>query len=115
MGNKIKIIKREKQCFVYYKYDKTFIDIMRDNEGWWHRKDKAWTFPIYKTEDIYNQLKEEGYKVDLMREKPKKKPKKKKQVTPLNPSFEDHFNDPDVIMVYHTCKQCKQKKFVHSN
>lgn len=116
MSNKIKIIKRGKQCFVHYKYDNTFIEIMRENGGWWRRKEKAWTFPVGQASDIYNQLKEEGFKVDLLKEKTKSKTKKKKQeVSSENLSFEDRFKDPDVIMVYDNCKSCKQKKFVNED
>jgi hypothetical protein len=112
MSNKIKIVKREKQCFVYYKYDNTFIDIMRENGGWWRRNEKAWTFPVGQASEIYNRLKEEGFKVDLLKEKKKKTKKKKQKPSTINPSFEEHFKDPDVIMVWHKCKKCGNKKFV---
>ena len=107
MQSKIKMVKIGKQVKVYFSYNPDLVQIMRRNGGWWWHKDKCWSFPVGQTSEIYDQLREEGYLVDIKSEKEKPKTKVEHKLT-----LKERFKNPDVVSVYATCKHCKQGNFV---
>ena len=104
------MVKVGKQVKVYFSYNQDLVDIMRKNEGWWWHKEKCWSFPVGQTSELYDQLKKEGYNVQITKgtEQPKKKEPTKRKPVPITKLFEN----PNVVSVYDTCSKCKQKKYV---
>jgi len=109
MVQKVKIRKGEKIIRVHFMYNPDLIDIMREHKGWWFRKEKAWQFPLWKLEQLYDDLKKNHYNVEITKliEKPKKKDKNQTKI--------DYWADKDVISVYGKCKKCGQGGFVGKN
>lgn len=78
---------------------------MRDCEGWYFKKEKAWTFPIKRFQKVYDALKDAGYTVNTTMEVPK--PSRERKVTK-----KESFSNPDVIAVYDVCEKCGLDNFV---
>jgi hypothetical protein len=100
----VKIKKGKKSFKVYFTYNPDLVDIMKDHDGWYFKKQKAWTFPNKRFRKVYDDLKEEGYKVNISTEVPKPKN--------INVDKKKELKNKDVIAVFGTCKKCKQKNFV---
>jgi len=111
MVQSVKIRKGEKIIRVHFMYNTDLIDIMREHDGWWFKKEKAWQFPIGKLTEVYEHLTNERYNVTIIKleEKPKesRKPFKLTKQIPL-----DMFKNPDVVSIGGICKECKQYHFI---
>lgn len=106
MQSPVKIQKEGKHINVSFKYNSDLVDIMREQNGWWVYKKMCWMFPASRKSEIVDILKENKYRVNIL---PEIKPKKKK-VKKENPM--KRFKDPDVVSVWHVCKECGQDNFV---
>jgi len=114
MVQTVKIRKGEKIIRVHFMYNTDLVDIMRDHNGWWFRKEKAWQFPVGKLTELRDHLTKEKYNVTITKLEEtqerafrgKKSPIKTKQV-PL-----DMFDNPDVVSVPGHCKSCKQYHYL---
>ena len=71
MVQKVIIRKGKDKILVYFMYNTDLIDIMRNHNGWWFRKEKAWQFPIRKFEELYDDLTNNRYKVEIRKEESK--------------------------------------------
>lgn len=111
MTQKVTIRKGEKIIRVHFMYNIDLINIMQKHRGWWFRKEKAWQFPLWKLEDVYDDLTKEHYNVEITKliEQPKKEDKKQ---TKLNI---DYWKDKDVIGVYGKCIKCGNAGFIDKN
>lgn len=88
-------------------YNTDLIDIMRDHEGWWFKKERCWQFPLWKLEPLYDELTEKHYKVEIVKLiEDKKKERKQKKLDV------DYWKEKDVVSVYGTCKKCGAGGFV---
>lgn len=61
----VKLRRNDKILRIYFSYNTDLIEVMRDFDGWWNPKEKYWQFPVNKFQDIYDELKNRMYKVDL--------------------------------------------------
>jgi len=94
--------KGEKSVTVHFMYNTDIIDVMRDHNGWWNRKDKAWQFPISKFQEVYDDIKQHHYATEIQKmegqEKPVRKPRPQKTI--------DVWSNPDTVSVAGHCKEC---------
>jgi len=112
MVQKVKIRKGERNIKVHFIYNTDLIDIMRENRGWWFKKEKCWQFPLWKLEPLYDELTAKRYNVEItkMIEQPKKeKPKPQKRLNI------DYWKEPGIISKYGKCKECGKGGFVDKN
>ena len=111
MVQTVKIRKGDKIIRVHFIYNTDLVDIMHDHRGWWFRQEKAWQFPLWKLEPLYDQLTKEHYRVEITKliESPKKKSKPK----PL-PKI-DQWKEKDVMAVWGKCKKCGHVGYVNKN
>jgi len=65
MQSPVRIRRNTKKFRVYFSYNEDLVDIMREFDGWYNRREKYWQFPIYKFQELYDKLKDSLYKVDL--------------------------------------------------
>jgi len=108
MVQTVTIRKGEKIIYIHFSYNTDLIDIMREYKGWWFRKEKAWQFPLFKYDDLYNKLKEEKYNVRILKlEEKKLKEKPKLEQTSIDP-----WKNKTVVSVPGHCKECKQWHFL---
>lgn len=101
MKQTVKIYKSHNKIKVKFLYNDDLIDIMREFQGWYFKKEKAWIFPLHKLSDIRDKLIHEMYKVDILTEKTH------------TPTVEESFKDKDAIQVYGICKKCGEGAFVN--
>lgn len=66
MAEKVRIIKFNKQIKVKFHYNEDLVEIMRDFDGYWNRKEKAWFFPAYKKSELRDELTKRMYEVITM-------------------------------------------------
>jgi len=108
MQSTIVIRETNKQIKVNFTYNIDLVEIMRKHNGYFFRKEKAWCFPKYKSDDIKKELQENKYTIKIKKEEEPEKPKTiQKKI--------DVFADPDTIAVYGKCKSCKEGGFVDKN
>jgi len=67
MVQTVKIRKGEKKFLVHFMWNDDLVDIMREHNGWWNKKERAWQFPNYKFDELYDELTKKMYKVRIMR------------------------------------------------
>ena len=100
------IRKEEKQIKINFSYNTDIVDIMREHNGYFFRKEKAWCFPIRKLDEIRDELAKKMYTVQT----------KKAPSTPTKPTYVQKkinvFDDPDVISVGGICKKCNTKTYI---
>jgi len=108
MQSKIIIRKEEKQIKINFSYNLDLVEIMRNYNGYFFRKEKAWCFPIHKYQDIKDELTKKMYSVEVKKVSAKEKPKYVQKKINV-------FDDPDVVSVSGTCKKCKQGAQVDEN
>jgi len=65
MVQQVHIRKFKKVIKVHFMYNTDLVDIMRDNGGWWFKKEKCWQFPVGRFSEIYNELKNNRYNVKV--------------------------------------------------
>jgi len=94
--------KGEKSVTVHFMYNTDIIDVMRDHNGWWNRKDKCWQFPIGKFQEVYDDIKQHHYSTEIRKlegkEQPVRKPRPQKTI--------DIWSNPDTVSVAGHCKEC---------
>jgi len=107
MVQTVNIRKGEKVIRVYFMYNVDLIDIMREHNGWWFRKEKCWQFPISKLESLYDHLTKEKYNVNITKLEESKNKPQQTQIK-INPWTKD------TVSVYgkNKCKKCKQVHFL---
>lgn len=92
-------------------YNTDLIDIMRDHDGWWYKKEKAWQFPIGKLTELYDKLTNKKYNVEITKleenTEESKMPVKQIKQEPI-----DMFKNPDVVSIPGHCKECGQYHFI---
>lgn len=66
MVQKVNIQKGDKVIKVHFMYNDDLVDIMREHNGWWFRKEKCWQFPVGKLSELYDDLTSKLYKVEIM-------------------------------------------------
>jgi len=62
----IQIKKNERSISISFSYNQDLVDIMREENGLWHRKTKAWIFPLTKLSYISDILISQRYKVRII-------------------------------------------------
>ena len=62
MVQAVTLRKEEKKFLVTFKYNPDLVDIMKDFEGWFIPKEKAWQFPLNKFDAVQDALSKEGYR-----------------------------------------------------
>ena len=67
MTQKVKIRKGEKIILVHFMWNDDLVDKMREHNGWWNNKERAWQFPLYKFEQIYDDLTKSLYRVEILK------------------------------------------------
>lgn len=108
MVQTVKIRKGEKVFRVSFMYNTDLIDIMREHQGWWYRKEKSWQFPHWKFDEVYDHLTDAHYNVTMG----KLEIKKKESKGPKQISI-DYWKEPDVVSVAGHCKECGQWHFLN--
>jgi len=98
----IKIQKDGRHIDVKFSYNTDLVDIMRDLNGIWVYKRMCWMFPASMKSKLVEELKKNGYRVNILQDVKKKETKS----NVVSTSFEERFNDPDVIGVYSNCVKC---------
>jgi len=106
MVQKVIIRKGEKVFRVNFTYNPDLIDIMHDHNGWYFKKEKAWQFPLWKLENLYDELTGKLYKVEIK----KLELKKKTEQTHIKP---DYWKGDDVLAVWGKCKKCGYSGYVN--
>ena len=101
MVQTVNIRRGEKRIMVHFSYNNDLIDIMREHKGWWFRKEKGWQFPLWKLEQITDDLKSKKYNINITKLEEKKPTEQKQMVI-------DYWKLPDVVSVPGICKSCKQ-------
>ena len=110
MTQAVNIRKGEKIFRVHFMYNTDLIDIMREHDGWWFRREKAWQFPIGKLTEVYDHLTNEKYNVQITKLEEKERPKRTFKST--KQTSLDMFKNPDVVSIPGYCKECKQYHFI---
>ena len=67
MVQRVRIRKGEKKFLVHFMYNTDLVDIMNEHRGWWFKKEKAWQFPSWKFQEVYDDLKKNLYAVDILK------------------------------------------------
>ena len=113
MVQTVKIRKGEKIIRVHFMYNPDLVSIMREHNGWWFRKEKAWQFPVGKLSELRDHLVNEKYNVQIIKleEKPKESAKETHEMPKQVPL--DMFKNPDVISVPGHCKSCGQYHYLN--
>lgn len=106
----VQIKKTQRSLRVSFSYNSDLVDIMREEDGLWHRKDKNWIFPLTKLSQIREALVSKKYKIKIISETDKEKSKRFNQ--PRKKSREELFKDKDIISVWGVCSSCKQECFI---
>jgi len=61
------IIRKEgKRIKINFSYNSDLVDIMRDHNGYYFRKEKAWIFPVEKLYTIKDELTQKMYSVKII-------------------------------------------------
>lgn len=102
MVQSVNIRKGERIIRVNFMHNTDLISIMQSHKGWWFRKEKAWQFPLWKFESIYDELTDKRYNVIIS------KLEEKKKSTQYEQKVIDYWKLPDVVGVPGNCKKCKQ-------
>ena len=66
MVQRVKIRKGKTIIKVHFMYNTDLVDIMNEHKGWWKSKDRYWQFPIWKFQEVYDDLKKNLYAVDIV-------------------------------------------------
>lgn len=106
----VQIKKTERSLRVSFSYNSDLVDIMREEDGLWHRKDKNWIFPLSKLSQIREALVSKKYRVKIISETNEEKSKRFNQRR--KKSREELFKDKDIISVWGVCSSCKQECFI---
>lgn len=104
----IRLTKTSQNLKVTFTYNNDIVNIMREQSGIWHKKKKAWFFPLDQYSDIREALISEGYTVTTFTEEDRKTPAKEYHY--LQQLFDE---DDDLVSLWGTCKKCKHKKFIN--
>jgi len=72
MVQTVKIRKEGNRIKVNFMYNNDLIDIMREHNGYYFKKEKAWIFPVYKQSELYNVLTDKHYNVKFIKTKGQK-------------------------------------------
>lgn len=67
MVQRVRMRKGEKIILVHFMWNDDLVYIMREHNGWWNRKERAWQFPIWKFQEVYDDLKKNLYAVDILK------------------------------------------------
>jgi len=67
MVQTVKIRKGEKKFLVHFMWNDDLVDKMRDHNGWWNKKERAWQFPLYKFSEVYDDLTKSLYRVKILK------------------------------------------------
>ena len=110
MTQTVNIRKGEKIIRVHFMYNTDLIDIMREHDGWWFKREKAWQFPIGKLNEVYDHLTNEKYNVKIIKLEEKERPKRVFKPTKQEPL--NMFKNSNVISIPGHCKECKQYHFI---
>jgi len=108
MQSPIKLTKTPRNLKVTFRYNKDIVDIMREESGIWHSKQKAWFFPLGCYSDIREALVKKGYNVVTFNETDRPQPANEYKY--LQKLFDE---DDDLVSLWGTCKKCKHKKFIN--
>jgi len=103
MQSPIKIQKEGRHINVTFEYNTDLVEIMREQGGWWVRKNKSWMFPASRLSKLREELVSKKYKVEILPEKQVEK--KEFDQTKL-------FKNPDVVAIYDKCKVCGRQRSV---
>jgi len=109
MVQRVVIRKNDNKIRVHFMYNPDLIDIMREHQGWWFRKEKCWQFPLWKFDAIYDHLKREKYSVEIRALEEKKKPEKQTKLEI------DYWLDKEVVSVPGNCKKCGEWHFLNKD
>lgn len=69
MQSPVKIKKLERSIRLSFSYNQDLVDIMREENGLWHRKTKTWIFPLSKLSHIRDVLTDNKYRVTIATDK----------------------------------------------
>jgi len=106
----VQIKKTERSLRVSFSYNSDLVDIMHEEKGLWHRKDKTWIFPLGMLSQIREALISKKYKVRIISETSKEETRRFNQCR--KKSREELFKDEDVVSVWGVCSSCKQECFI---
>jgi len=101
MQQTVKIYKYHNKIKVKFMFNTDLLDIMREYQGWYFKKERAWIFPLSKLSKLRDRLVKEMYNVDIISAEVKK------------PKLDKVFEDKDVVQVWGICKKCKREAFVN--
>ena len=65
MQGTIRIVQHPKLIKVYFTYNSDLVEIMQIHKGWWHGKEKSWSFPLFKLKEIRDELEQKMYQVSV--------------------------------------------------
>lgn len=107
----VQIKKTQRSLRVSFSYNSDLVDIMREEDGLWHRKDKTWIFPLSRLSQIREALISKKYKVKIVSEIDREKSKRiNHQIIKI--SNKELFKDKDIVSVWGVCSSCKQECFI---
>lgn len=108
MTQTVNIRKGEKVFRVNFMYNNDLINIMRAHNGWYFGKEKAWQFPLWKFDKLYDELTDKRYNVKIL----KLEIKKAEPKPFVKMKFEDYWEDKNVVSVPGHCKKCGEWHFL---
>lgn len=66
MAEKVRIIKFKNQIKVKFHYNEDLVEIMRDFNGYYNKKEKAWFLHAYKKSELRDELVRRMYDVIIL-------------------------------------------------
>ena len=69
MVQTVKIRKEGNRIKINFMYNNDLIDVMISHKGYYFKKEKAWIFPVYKQNELYNVLTDKHYNVIFVKPK----------------------------------------------
>lgn len=65
MQGTVRIVQHPKRIRIFFSYNSDLVEIMQSHNGRWHPKEKCWSFPLNKLQEIRDELTQKMYQTSV--------------------------------------------------